>query len=120
MPGNRLGDIPKWVLAGVATYHTPIGDTGELTASIDFRTQSSAFGGIENLIVARNDGWTDVSARIGYSDEAGWSVVAYVENLFDAVYFDGTNEGGDIQPHHAFGVSRPRTVGARLTYRFGS
>lgn len=117
--GNRLGDVPKWVLAGVATYHMPVGDTGELTASIDFRTQSSAFGGIENLVIARNDGWTDVSARVGYSDEAGWSVVAYVENLFDAVYFDGTNEGGDIQPHHAFGVSRPRTFGARLTYRFG-
>ncbi len=117
--GNRLGDIPKWTLSGVASYHVPMGDTGELTATVDFRTQTGSFGGIENIIVARNDGWTDVSARIGYADEAGWSVVAYVENLFDAVYFDATNEGGDIQPHHAFGVSRPRTVGARLTYRFG-
>lgn len=117
--GNRLGDIPKWTLSGVASYHTPLGDSGELTASVDFRTQSGTFGGIENIVAARNGGWTDVSARLGYTDEAGWSVVAYVENLFDAVYFDSTNEGGDLQPHHAFGVSRPRTVGARFTLRFG-
>lgn len=117
--GNRLGDSPKWTLAGVFTYHTPITDTGELTASVDFRTQTGSFGGIENIVAARNDGWTDISARLGYEDEAGWGIVAYVENVFDAVYFDATNEGGVLQPHHAFGVSRPRTFGVRLSYRFG-
>lgn len=117
--GNRLGDVPKWIMSGVVNYNIPAGDDGDVTATVDFRTQSSAFGGIENLVIARNDGWTDVSARLTYANDAGWSVVAYVENLFDAIYFDGTNEGGDIQPHHAFGVSRPRTFGARFTYRFG-
>jgi iron complex outermembrane receptor protein len=117
--GNRLGDSPKWTLAGVVSYHTPITETGELTASLDFRAQTGSFGGVENIIAARNDGWTDVSARLGYQDEAGWGVVAYVENVFNAVYFDATNEGGAVQPHHAFGVSRPRTVGVRLNYRFG-
>ncbi len=118
--GNRLGDVPKWVMSGVLTYHTPLGDTGEFNASVDWRTQSSAFGGIENIAIARNPGYTDVSLRVGYQDDAGWGITAYVENLFDAVYFDGTNEGGDVQPHHFFGVSRPRTFGARLRYSFGS
>lgn len=117
--GNRLGDIPKWTFAGVATYHTPVTDTGEMLVSIDWATQSSSFGGIENIPVAKNPGWTDVSVRLGYEDEAGWSLTAYVENIFDEIYFDGTNEGGDIQPHHFFGVSRPRTFGARLRVEFG-
>ncbi len=117
--GNRLGDVPKWVMSGVATYHRQVGKTGEMNVTVDWRAQSSAFGGIENLEVARNPGWTDVSLRVGYEDEAGWAITAYVENLFDEVYFDGTNEGGDIQPHHFFGVSRPRTFGARLRYSFG-
>lgn len=117
--GNRLGDIPKWTFSGVATYHTPVTDTGEMTLSVDWRTQSGSFGGIENIPIARNPGWTDVSVRLGYEDEAGWSIVAYVENIFDEIYFDATNEGGDIQPHHYVGVSRPRTIGARLRMSFG-
>ncbi len=117
--GNRLGDVPKWVMSGVATYHTPLADEGELNINIDWRTQSSAFGGIENIEIARNPGWTDVSLRASYVADAGWSVTAYVENVFDEVYFDGTNEGGDIQPHTFFGVSRPRTFGVRMRYAFG-
>lgn len=117
--GDTLPGTPKWVFAGVANYHRPVGDGGEVNASIEFRTQTSTFGGLENFVEAKNPGWTDVSARIGYEHEDGWEVVAYVENLFDKVYFDGTNEGEYPIAHTYFGTSRPRTFGAKLIYRFG-
>jgi len=117
--GNILPGSPKWVLAGVMNYHRPISDKGEVKTSLEFRTQSSTFGGLDNLVAAENPGWTDVSFRLGYESNEGWAITAYVENLFDKIYFDGTAEGEGPIPHTYFGVSRPRTFGAKLSYKFG-
>lgn len=117
--GNRLPGSPKFTLSGLLSYHTPVGDNGEFNASIDFRTQSKTYGGLDNIDLYAQDAWTDVSVRVGYESFNNWLVVAYVENLFDEVYYDGTAEPGDFFPAHGFGVSRPTTIGMRFTYRFG-
>jgi len=117
--GDTLPGTPKWIFAGVANYHRPISARGEINASVEFRSQTSTFGGLDNIEDAKNPGWTDVSARLGYEDQGGWAITAYVENLFDKVYFDGTNEGEYPLPHTYFGTSRPRTFGVKLSYEFG-
>jgi len=116
---NTLPGSPDFVLAGVLQYHRPVSEAGEINASIDFRTQTSTFGGLSNIVAAQNDGWADFSLRFGYESYAGWAVTAYIENLFDAVYFDGSTEGEGPIPHAVFGVSRPRTYGVKLSYKFG-
>lgn len=116
--GNRLGGTPKWVTAGVLSYHRELGN-GEINASLDYRTQSSAFSGIGNDPALVNPGWSDFSLRVGYDSFNNWKVTAYVENLFDEVYFDGSGGGGGPVPAHFFGVSRPRTFGVKLSYSFG-
>ncbi|GHF26187.1 TonB-dependent receptor [Kordiimonas sediminis] len=118
--GNRLSGSPKWTLAGVLNYHVPVSDTAEVNASLDFRTQTKIYGGLENLERGAQVGWQDVSLRVGYDEEAGnWSLTAYVENLFDEKYFDGYSEGETPFPGHGFGISRPRTFGVKFTKRFG-
>ncbi|WP_308910106.1 TonB-dependent receptor [Pseudokordiimonas caeni] len=119
--GSRLPGSPKWTLAGVLAYHQPIGDAGEITGSVDFRTQSKTYGGLDNTPSGVNGGWTDVAARLGWTSNEGWSVTAYMENVFNAKYFDGTSEGSadGLFPAHGFGISRPRTVGVKLTINFG-
>jgi iron complex outermembrane receptor protein len=117
--GDTLPGTPEWVFASVANYHVPVSDRGEFNASVELRSQTGTYGGLENFESARNAGWTDVSARLGYTDEGGWAITAYVENLFDKLYFDGTVEGGFPQPHTYFGPSRPRTFGVKLSYEFG-
>lgn len=117
--GNRLTLQPKYIFAGAANFHTPVTSTGEINATVDLRTQGSAFGGLENIQAVKTESWTDVSLRVGYEDERGWGIVAYVENLFDETYFENTGEGGDILPHLAFDPARPMTFGMRFTYRFG-
>jgi len=118
--GNALPGSPKWIFAGALNYHRSISESSEINASIDFRTQTSTFGGLDNLVVAENPGWSDFSLRVGYENlDEGWAITAYVENLFDKIYFDGTNEGESPIPHNYFGVSRPRTVGVKLSYSFG-
>jgi len=119
--GNALPRSPKWVVAGALNYHRAVSDVAEINASIDFRAQTSNFGGLDNIGAAKNPGWSDFSLRLGYENNAeGWGLAVYVENLFDKVYFDGTNEGEGPIPHGYFGVSRPRTFGLKLSYNFGS
>jgi len=117
--GNTLPGTPKFTFSGLLAYHQPIGDDGEINASIDWRTQTKTYGGLDNIELYAQEGWSDFSARVGYESNNGWSVVAYVENIFDRMYYDGTSEGGDFFPGHGFGISRPRTFGAKFTYRFG-
>jgi len=118
--GNRLPGAPKLKASGMINYHTRITETGELNASADFSAQSSYFSaGLANQVEAKLNGYSDVSLRLGYQDDAGWSVTAYVENVFDSVYWDGGYEGENPLTAVIFGVSRPRTVGMRFSYDFG-
>lgn len=117
--GNRLSGTPKTKFSGLLSYHTPITNTGELTASFEFVAQSSVYLGIGNIDYTRQDPWHDISLRLGYEDDAGWAVTAYVENLTDDIYFDGGYEGADFSPAIMFGVSRPRTFGIKFSHHFG-
>ncbi|MBT6328392.1 MAG: TonB-dependent receptor, partial [Kordiimonadaceae bacterium] len=117
--GNRLSGSPKYKGSGLISYHTPVSSTGEMTASAEIAAQSSIFVGLGNLEEGRIKSWTDVSLRLGYVDDAGWSVTAYAENLFDRVYYDGGYEGDALAPTVLFGASRPRTFGVKMSYSFG-
>ncbi len=117
--GNRLANSPAFKASGLLSYHYPINNNGEINASAEFATQSSTFGGIENSDIAKLGSWTDVSMRLGYESNDNWKITAYVENVFDKVYFDASAELSDYFPAHNFGVSRPRTFGLRFSYHFG-
>lgn len=118
--GNRLPGTPEFMASGMLTFHTPITSSGELNASVDFAAQSSSFvSGLGNIPDGRLDSWADVSLRLGYESDAGWSVTGYVENVFSDIYFDGGYEGGDRLPTVVFGASRPRTFGLRFSMKFG-
>lgn len=116
--GNRLPGSPKFTIAGLASYHTEVGN-GEMNASVDFRAQTKTYGGLGNVEQFANGGWSDFSARLSYESFNNWKITAYIENIFNEAYFDGTSEASDAFPAHGFGISRPRTVGMRLSYRFG-
>lgn len=117
--GNRLIGQPEFILAGAVNFHYPITSTGEFTSTIDWRAQTDQFGGLENSPFAVAEGYTDVSLRVGYRDEAGWQLIVYAENLFDAEYFDNVLEGGGIIPAAAIDFARPLTIGVQGTVRFG-
>lgn len=117
--GNRLSGTPKFKGASLLSYHRPVSDTGEVNASVEFAAQSSVFIGIGNYPYNKMKSWMDMSLRLGYEDDAGWSVTAYVENVTDVTYYDGGYEAGDSLPSVVFGAARPRTFGMRFSYHFG-
>jgi iron complex outermembrane receptor protein len=81
--------------------------------------QTETFGGLLRLAEARNEGYVELAFRVGYEADAGWSVYGYVENVTNALYYTGAEEGGGPIPAHFIGPSRPRTFGVRMSYSFG-
>ncbi|MEP1230414.1 MAG: TonB-dependent receptor [Litorimonas sp.] len=113
--GNDLGS-PKWSGAAVFNAHTDMFG-GEVFGSAEVFFESTKGGGIENLAASEVDAFADVTLRAGYRAD-DWSIIGYVENVGDEVYFDQGNNNGGIIPAHLFGPSKPRTFGIRFSKSF--
>ncbi|HET6471693.1 MAG TPA: TonB-dependent receptor [Pseudomonadales bacterium] len=117
--GKPLPQVPKYSGSAVVTAHLPYHD-GEFTASSEVYAQSRTYGGLLQLSEAVNTTYYDLTLRGGYRANAGWSVIAYVENVTNQVFYDGVAEGNEDGglPAHYFGPSRPRTVGLTMSWEF--
>lgn len=115
--GAELFYVPEFAGAAILNFHTPLGN-GEMVASAELFGQTETFGGFLQLEEARQGGYADVSLTLGYKSDNNWSIVGYVENVGEELYFDGSAEAAGIIPAHFFGPSRPRTFGVRLSYDF--
>ena len=113
--GNDLG-APAWSGAAVLNAHMDFWD-GEIFGSAEVFFESTKGGGIENLAASEVDSFADVTLRAGYRAD-DWSIIGYVENVGDEVYFDQGNNNGGIIPAHLFGPSKPRTFGIRISKSF--
>jgi iron complex outermembrane receptor protein len=116
--GQPLAAAPRFSGAAILNFTAPLG-AGAVRSSLEAFGQTETFGGLLRLPEARNDGYIDLSFRLGYESEKGWSVFGYVENLNNALYYTGSEEGGTLIPARFIGPSRPRTFGVRVTYEFG-
>ncbi|MFN3959984.1 MAG: TonB-dependent receptor [Parvularculaceae bacterium] len=116
--GQPLAAAPRFSGAAVLRFNAPLGP-GSLRANAEAFGQTETYGGLLRLAEARNDGYIDLAFRVGYEADAGWSIYGYVENVTNALYYTGTEEGGSLIPAHFIGPSRPRTFGVRMSYSFG-
>ncbi len=121
--GNSIPWAPEWTAFAVLNANFPTTGGGEVFSNLawsweeDYRGDWPSPAVIFQRIAALNQ--TDF--RLGYRTE-NWRVTAYVENVFDNVWYDG-NYADDPSPtniysEHAFGPSRPRTSGIRFSYEF--
>ncbi|MDZ7627331.1 MAG: TonB-dependent receptor [Parvularculaceae bacterium] len=116
--GQPLSAAPRFSGAAVLRFTAPIGK-GAVRANAEAFGQTETFGGLLRLDEARNKGYIDLAFRAGYEADAGWSIYGYVENVTNALYYTGTEEGGAPIPARFIGPSRPRTFGMRISYAFG-
>ncbi|NJN51550.1 MAG: TonB-dependent receptor [Gammaproteobacteria bacterium] len=115
--GKPLAYVPEFSGSAVFEVHHPFAD-GEMRYTAEVFGQTETHGGLLGLSEAENDAYYDLTLRAGYEATAGWSVVAYVENVTDEEYFDGVAEGSGMLPAHWFGPSRGRTAGLRMSWDF--
>jgi iron complex outermembrane receptor protein len=122
--GNSIPWAPEWTAFAVLNTSFPMGD-GEFFGNLswswedDYRVDWLDPSVIYQRVQALNQ--TDVV--VGYRKD-DWRISAYVENVFDGVWYDGayTNDDPDpiiIYAEHAFGPARPRTMGVRFSYNWG-
>ena len=116
--GNSLQQVPEFSGAAILRAEYPLGP-GRLRSTAELVAQTKTYGGPAHLAEAVNPGYHDLSLRFGYVADGGWSVIGYVENVTDELYYTGSEEPGGIIPAHFIGPSRPRTFGVRMTYDFG-
>lgn len=109
---------PKWTASLLVNYAYPL-SSGEIYGTYSFSYQDEM----------RTDADPEAdylpsfslsNFRLGYMDDDGWQVSAYVDNMFDKyVYYDYRQADGtvflqDINRN----ISRPRTYGVEVSYAF--
>jgi iron complex outermembrane receptor protein len=73
------------------------------------------------VVYQRVEALNQTDIVVGYRNDA-WRISAYVENVFDGVWYDGNYADSKapfyIYPQHTFGPARPRTAGVRFGIEF--
>ncbi len=116
--GLSLQQVPKFAGAAILRMDIPLG-AGRVHGAAEIAAQTMTYGGAQHLAEGVNPGYHDLSLRLGYKSDARWSVIGYVENVTNQLYYTGSEESGNIIPAHFIGPSRPRTFGVRMSYEFG-
>ncbi|MEX0709087.1 MAG: TonB-dependent receptor [Woeseia sp.] len=122
--GNSIPWAPEWTAFAVLNTNWPVGDGNEIFGNVSWSWEDDYRGDWpdESIIFQRIRALNQTDLAVGYRTE-NWSVRAYVENVFDGVWYDGNYANDDPDPiiiyaEHTFGPSRPRTFGVRFGYEF--
>jgi iron complex outermembrane receptor protein len=121
--GNSIPWAPEWTAFAILSTTFPSAN-GEFFGNLSWSWEDDYRGDWpdESLIFQRIPALNQTDIVVGYRKE-NWNISAYVENVFDGVWFDGNyaNDDPDFEivfTEHAFGPSRPRTAGVRFGYEF--
>ena len=122
--GNSIPWAPEYTAFAIINANVPVGNSGgEAFATLAWSWEDDYRGDWpdRNVIYQRIKALNQTDMIVGYRQEQ-WEVSAYVENVFDTIWYDGAYSDdpapGIIFVQHTFGPSRPRTAGVRLSYYF--
>lgn len=120
--GESIPWAPEWTAFAIIDANFPTGG-GEVFTNVAWSWEEDYRGDWpdKSIIFQRIAALNQTDFRLGYRTDK-WRVTAYVENVFDNIWYDG-NYADDPTPtnpyaQHAFGPSRPRTSGVRFSYEF--
>ena len=113
--GHRPPFSPERTASGALNVHYPFAG-GEWLGMLEFFWQSEVHSNLNNHPLGELDSIGTINVQAGWESER-WRVVAYVENATDEVsaqiriFTDAFQLG--------INATRPRTAGARISYRVG-
>jgi len=122
--GNSIPWAPEWTAFAVLNTNFPTGNGGEVFGNIAWSWEEDFRGDWpDRNVIYQNVAALDETNIIAGYRKNSWSISAYVENVFDNVWYDGNYSNDDPDPviifaEHAFGPSRPRTYGMRFGISF--
>ncbi len=116
---NDLPNTPDWTLSVMARYEVPLASGARISLRADYAMKDDYYSRAENLVENLIDDYRNlnVSGRYMAADDS-WEIALGVRNATDEVYYESAT------PFATFGLTfgqptRPRTVYASFTYRFG-
>ncbi|HEX5786878.1 MAG TPA: TonB-dependent receptor [Woeseiaceae bacterium] len=121
--GVSIPWAPEWTAFAILNAGFEVG-AGEAYGTLAWSWEDDYRGDWPDpsVIYQRIPALNNTDLMFGYRTDA-WDLRAYVENVFDGVWYDGNYSNDDPDPiliyaEHTFGPSRPRTAGVRFTYNF--
>ncbi|GMR17529.1 MAG: TonB-dependent receptor [Gammaproteobacteria bacterium] len=119
--GSSIPWAPEWTAFAVLHATWPMGN-GDLYGNLAWTWEDDyrADWAPPSVLLQQIKGINQTDLLLGYRTES-WRVSAYVENMFNALWYDGGDDGGDpVNPYseYNFGPARPRTYGMRFGYQF--
>ena len=121
LEGNRFPRAPKFTETVSATYTAALGSGATLAFRGDLRAQSLTYFTQFNRRLIAQPAYEVVNGRITYTaPEDRFSVGAFVNNVFDKIYFNEVLESGAFNPQlvaQAY-VAPPRTYGVTAGVKF--
>lgn len=125
--GNELPFAPEWTTSSVITHHFPLARGAEIFVTGEHAYTDTMYAGLDNIALSETDDWHLVNLQLGYDSGDGWSVTAFVNNVFDEAWYERGWENADGVNQFGYGVintlvwpSEGRIFGARADYRFGA
>jgi iron complex outermembrane receptor protein len=122
--GVSIPWAPEWTAFAILNASFAAGAGGEAYGTIAWSWEDDYRGDWPDtdIIYQRIQALNNTDLMLGYRTDT-WDLRAYVENVFDAVWYDGNYSNDDTDPiiiyaEHTFGPSRPRTAGVRFSYNF--
>ncbi|MGB0921412.1 MAG: TonB-dependent receptor [Alphaproteobacteria bacterium] len=114
--GNSFAYSPLWEVAGMVHYTIPVGNAHGLSLSANANYQSATEGELSNDPTFKRDGYALANAQFSYGpDDFQWELRAFVNNMFDQVYFTSQSRASDVAIRY---TGMPRMYGLSLTYHF--
>ena len=130
LSGNQLERTPEHAFVGSVNLTRPLGNAGlEWFADLNAIFQDERFADQDNFV--KYDSFWQVDAKLGLTGES-WEFLFYVDNLLDDDTIRSGGSGPDfgeafgdlgfsaglVRTHFFAPLTMPRTLGARLSYRF--
>jgi iron complex outermembrane receptor protein len=112
-------DMPQvrpWTGNFTTIFQRPVRDGRRVQLRADYTWQAQAFTAPDEAPDEELPRFGKVDFSVGMYDDR-WSLSAYMENVFDEIFWTGTQGGYALRGHKAPFV--PRTFGLRFTYQYG-
>jgi hypothetical protein len=116
--GNITPFTPKNKVSVNAIYTFDLNKLGSLTASASYSWQDSTYSSIYNRYTNRTPSWDMTNLRLLWnSPDRHFSVIGFINNIFDGVQYDGRTSGLRRADAVAAAATPGGTIGATTTAR---
>ncbi|MBL8268163.1 TonB-dependent receptor, partial [Steroidobacter sp.] len=114
---SEIAGIRPWTVNVANVFEAPINATYDGLFRLDYKWQAQTFDSVLRTPESELPEFGIFNVTAGVSTER-WSLVAYMDNITDEIYWVGTAGGTSLRGTRAIFI--PRTFGLRFNFNFSS